>query len=681
MEPDQNMIEFNFNSSNTTIECKVDEKMKDIFEAFKLKVNAKDKKLIYKYNGIIMKDEELTFNELANSEDKKRGKINILVMENEDNPIPVPPLDCIIESKNIICPKCFEDIKFKFEGYVINLSDCKNKHDIDNIFLNKFNSTQKINISKIICQDCGKYNKGNVKNNIFYRCNNCKKNLCPTCFSNHDKNHKVINYDDKNYICEQHNEAYKGYCKDCKINICINCGQNHQRHNIIKYDKLSPNVDKIMNILKQFEEANNKLKNDIDDIIEKLNNIKTNFDIYYNINKNILNNFNKKKINYEILYNMNQIYNIEIIKDINSVTSINNIKDKFNKLINIYNQMNSYNSINISYIVKKGDNDIKIFSDEFVKNNINNCTMIIDNKEYKISNKFNIKNYNKDNIIIKLKGIKNITNASEMFNKCSALFSLDDISKWNTSNINNMSAMFYFCSSLSSLPDISIWDTSNVNNMSYMFGNCKSLSVLPDISKWNISNVKDIKYIFSSCSSLKSLPDISKWDISNINDMSYIFSNCTSLLSLPEISKWNISNVKNISNMFCFNESLLSLPDISKWNTSNINNMNYLFSGCKSLLSLPDISKWNTEKVNDMSYMFYKCSLLSSLPDISKWNTINVKDISKMFSYCESLSFLSDISRWDTSNLEKNDDMYEGCVKLKNKPKVEIKKKGLFSFF
>jgi DNA-directed RNA polymerase subunit M/transcription elongation factor TFIIS len=104
----------------------------------------------------------------------KRNKMNILVVESIDNTV-LHKQDYINKSKNIICPKCKEDIKFKIEDYVINLFECKNKHDIDNIFLNEFDSTQNINISKIICQNCGKYNKSNVHNNIFYKCNNCKK--------------------------------------------------------------------------------------------------------------------------------------------------------------------------------------------------------------------------------------------------------------------------------------------------------------------------------------------------------------------------------------------------------------------------------------------------------------------------------------------------------------------------
>ena len=76
--------------------------------------------------------------------------------------------------------------------------------------------------------------------------------------------------------------------------------------------------------------------------------------------------------------------------------------------------------------------NINIFGAEFVKNNKNICKMIIDDKEYEISEKYNIENYNDNILEIKLKLIENVT---------------------------NMSYMFYGCESLSSLPDISIWDT------------------------------------------------------------------------------------------------------------------------------------------------------------------------------------------------------------------------------
>ena len=137
--------------------------------------------------------------------------------------------------------------------------------------------------------------------------------------------------------------------------------------------------------------------------------------------------------------------------------------------------------INIIYDINK--ENINIFGEIFVKNNKNICRMIIDNKEYEISEKYNIKNYNKNKLEIKLKGINNVKDMSGMFNGCTSLLSLPDISKWNTININDMSYMFYRCSSLSSLPEISKWNTNNVNNMSYIFSYCSSLSSLPDISK------------------------------------------------------------------------------------------------------------------------------------------------------------------------------------------------------
>ena len=111
---EQSQIELSYDGVNTTIQCRADEKLKDIFKNFKFKVKAENKMLIYMYNGNILKNEELTFNEVANPEDKKRNKMNILVVEGEGQPVQ-PPQDYIIKSNNIICPECKEDIKFNIE--------------------------------------------------------------------------------------------------------------------------------------------------------------------------------------------------------------------------------------------------------------------------------------------------------------------------------------------------------------------------------------------------------------------------------------------------------------------------------------------------------------------------------------------------------------------------------------
>ena len=69
--------------------------------------------------------------------------------------------------------------------------------------------------------------------------------------------------------------------------------------------------------------------------------------------------------------------------------------------------------------------------------------MIIDYKEYELSEKFNFKYYNKDILEIKLKGIDNITDMSFMFYRCTSLLYISEYSKWNTDNVTNISYMLF----------------------------------------------------------------------------------------------------------------------------------------------------------------------------------------------------------------------------------------------
>ena len=79
------------------------------------------------------------------------------------------------------------------------LYESKNKHKIENKVLNKYENPQKIDNVKIKIELC-KDNINSNAHNIFNRYNTWKKNICELCQSNHDKSHKIINYDDKHYI-------------------------------------------------------------------------------------------------------------------------------------------------------------------------------------------------------------------------------------------------------------------------------------------------------------------------------------------------------------------------------------------------------------------------------------------------------------------------------------------------
>ena len=240
--------------------------------------------------------------------------------------------------------------------------------------------------------------------------------------------------------------------------------------------------------------------------------------------------------------------------NIDEIINNNDIFIKFKNILNIYNQMTTKDKIlnQMKMIYKVGGLDeIKIVSEDFVKNNKDKCKLIINGNEKQLCEYINIKKMNiKEELEVILKETNTITSMYRMFRDCPNLFSLPDFSEWDTSNVTDMHSLFNGCSSLSILSDISNWNTENVKSIRYLFWGCLSLTHLPDISRWNTSNMTDFEGVFSNCSYLLSLPDISKWDTSKVNTMKKLFKNCASLQSLPDISNWNLNQVNDFSDMF-----------------------------------------------------------------------------------------------------------------------------------
>ena len=171
---------FHYEGINNIIKCDLNEKMKNIIDKFKIKVQNKENNLYYLYNGTQI-NYELTFNEQANDIDKNRKKMNIIVTKSEDAQNIIKE----IVSKDVICPECRENSLIDFQNFHAYFHDCKNKHNI-NKTLNEFEKTQKINLNKIVCNICNINNKGNTHNNEFYICNTCNINICPLCKIKHD---------------------------------------------------------------------------------------------------------------------------------------------------------------------------------------------------------------------------------------------------------------------------------------------------------------------------------------------------------------------------------------------------------------------------------------------------------------------------------------------------------------
>ena len=317
---------FDYKGKNTKIQCNLNDKMKDIYIKFGIKFEKDINSLFFLYGGKKLV-EELTLEEIINKDNKKLKKINIIVNDiNKEEEKTI-----IIKSKEIICPICKESIKMNIYNYKIYLNECKNNHRINGILLKEFENTQYINQNEIICGNCKIVNKSSTYNNLFYICNTCKIYLCPLCKSDkHDKNHNIIKYEQKYYLCDKHNKIYNSYCMKCKKNICISCEQEHNNHKLIADGNLIPNSDEYKeykNKLNELRKSINKLKENINEIIDNLNKVTENIELYYKISNEIIKNYDDRNLNYEILYNINEINisNNNIIKDINNINNENNI--------------------------------------------------------------------------------------------------------------------------------------------------------------------------------------------------------------------------------------------------------------------------------------------------------------------------------------------------------------------
>ena len=305
-------VHFSFNSYITKIHAKKEEKMEEIFKRFAFKAQVDINNKIFLYNGEKV-NKQLTFIELANFLDRETGKM-VIIVDNDTNDIDISKKDKDLKkSREIICPKCNENCLIKIKDYKIFLYGCKNGHKIDNIFLDEFYKTQNINESEIICNNCKNVNKKNSYQNQFYKCLTCKQNICPICNLKHNKSHDIIDYDNKNYICEIHNDSYNSYCEICKMNMCMLCESEHNvDHKKILYSNIIKNIrnkNKIKEDVENLKKNIEKFNNDIKSIIYILNNIINNMNIFYQINYDIINNFEIKKKNYEILKNVNEINN------------------------------------------------------------------------------------------------------------------------------------------------------------------------------------------------------------------------------------------------------------------------------------------------------------------------------------------------------------------------------------
>ena len=295
-------VTFIYNQMSIIIQANLEDLFKNIVNKFIEKSLLEPKEVFFICDGKSI-NQEKTVESYMNSIDKKNNKLTILVnLPEAQNP---SKENIIIQSKDIICPKCKEPCRITLDNYKIKLFDCINYHIIDNINIVDFKKTQQMNISDIIRDNCKSKSKDNSYNYEFFRCLTCNNNLCILCRSNHNINHDIIKYDQKNYICPKHNDHFNRYCHQCHLNICFSCEEKHSKHNTKLLSDLKPDIEKakkrLIEIKNEIEKLNNQIKDD------KLNKVLEAMKEYYEINNDIINNFEIKNRNYQSLQNMKEI--------------------------------------------------------------------------------------------------------------------------------------------------------------------------------------------------------------------------------------------------------------------------------------------------------------------------------------------------------------------------------------
>ena len=372
---------FLYDNIPTTIQCGSDENMIDIFKKFCVKSYLEMNNIYFIYNGKTI-NSELKLNEVISESDKRLGKLKILV--NTINDVNKEINDNLITSNDIICPICKEICFFKFQDYKINLYDCKNEHKQNILLFNDFNKTQKVDQTKIICDNCKKTNKGETYKKEFWKCLTCEENLCPICKSSHDEMHEILNYEERNYMCKIHNEIYFSYCTKCKINLCMSCESEHEdKNNIIFFKDIMPKKEVIKSITDEIKLKVENFKQKISNLIQMLKKVNENIDIYYNINNSIIKSFERKKRNYQILKNVNNIINNNkmILNDIDKIIKEKELNNIFNSSFELYNKMT-----NLDFKESK-KTEITKNNNQSAKNEIKNENKGENNQKVKINEK------------------------------------------------------------------------------------------------------------------------------------------------------------------------------------------------------------------------------------------------------------------------------------------------------
>ena len=685
------IIRFKYKENEIAVNCSRNEQMKNIFDRFGAKAQIAINNLQFFYCGERINPEEILSQ--INSEEEV---IKILVKPER---IKGGIADKNEKSNYIKNVQNNEPALVQFlPNYELVLADLKNNRS--QIKLHEFLKTQMIDQKLIQCSFCSK-TKSDSLNEQFYFCFECQKIFCSLCKSKHQEHKNIVDYSVRHFRCPHHQgQCFVEYCNECRKNLCFFCQYEHKGHNITSLNDLQGYKNNGLN------ERVGKVKKEVYTIIDSLKKFVENLEIFTKINSTLNENFKKMNLNYQNLKTMKNLLDAEFLnEDIDQILETKDINEKFQKIMSIYDLMES-KEINIRNFVdviqiddgriqkneeNRSEIELKIKVDEsevnkevyfldkdkcghyhehetFKEMKENNVTLIIGGKEIPLKNSFIPR---KSGIyIIKLIFKNQIHNCSFMFCCCKNIIAID-FSKFNTESVTTMKYMFYFCSSLTSL-DLRPFKIKNLENTSYMFAGCSSLTKL-FFPQFKIKNVKYTEGMYNECSRLLSfkINNIIKTFEAPVKIVEHDKSEITLKVKVEddEVNKtiYFLDNTDGeyYENGEFFKHNHDNLKEINEKNTTliiggKIVPFKKFFIPKKSgIYSIKLIFK---NKLTNCAYMFCNCKNITDA-NFSKFNMDNVIDTKYMFQKCYNLVSLN-LTSLNMQNVYNMSYMFAGCTSL-----------------
>ena len=169
------------------------------------------------------------------------------------------------------------------------------------------------------------------------------------------KNFETFNFPEFNYMCKNHYEPFELYCINCKLNICKLCKDNHNGHQMILFSNIGlteSELNQMENQIKIFDNNINnlnKIKTDVENVINKIKMINNNNSIYED---NLKDNYKEYYISCLKLINKQ-------LKSIGNITFIKSYKFDYNNSDLIYKFTMKQDNEKSRMICKKLINNIE----------------------------------------------------------------------------------------------------------------------------------------------------------------------------------------------------------------------------------------------------------------------------------------------------------------------------------